>query len=110
MPQRTTTQIVKALFKEPYNIRKLDSFIRYRMKRLGAEGVINQRKKSRKFIYSVDEEKVFFGEGVLRMNGVDVDMGYFIVVKKDDETVAKSLDDYERRIGLPKKIFSEKRI
>lgn len=42
------------------------------------------------------------------MNGVgDVDMGYFIVVKKEDETIAKSIDDYEKRIGA-KKIFSEK--
>ena len=61
-------------------------------------------------IYNVDSDKVFFGQGVLRMDGLgDVDMGYFIVVKKKDETIAKSIDDYERRIGA-KKIFSEQRI
>lgn len=58
-------------------------------------------------IYNVDSNKVLFGEGVLRMDGFgDVDMGYFIVIKKDDETIAKSIDDYERRIQA-KKIFSE---
>ena len=107
VPESTTTQISRALFKPPYNIRKLDSFIRYRLKRFLAEKIITQTKKSRKLHYSVDPTKVLFGEGVLRTNGFgEIDMGYFIVVKKEDETIAKSLDDYERRIGA-KKIFSE---
>jgi DNA-binding Lrp family transcriptional regulator len=100
MPDKTTFDIAKALFKPPYNLRKLDSFIRYRVKRLIEEGVLKQMKRERKLHYAVDEGKVFFGEGVLKMNGVgEVDMGYFVVVKKEGETVAKSLDDYERRIG-----------
>lgn len=106
VPDSTTTDVAKALFKPPYNIRKLDCFIRYRLKRLIEEGVLKQTRKSRKLHYSVDSDKVFFGEGVLRMNGVgEVDMGYFVVVKKKDETVAKSLDDYERRIGIKKKLL-----
>lgn len=110
VPESTTTEIVRALFKPPFNIRKLDSFIRYRLNRFVAEGIIKQSRKNRKMIYNVGADKVFFGEGVLQMNGVgDVDMGYFIVVKKDDETIAKSIDDYERRIGA-KKIFSEQPI
>lgn len=44
------------------------------------------------------------------MNGIgDVDMGYFIVIKKEDETIAKSIDDYEHRINA-RKIFSEQPI
>lgn len=98
VPDSTTTDVAKALFKPPYNISKLDSFVRYRVKRLIGEGVINKVKKGGKMRYSVDEGKVFFGEGVLKMNGVgEVKMGYFVVVKKPDETVAKSIDDYERR-------------
>ena len=61
-------------------------------------------------IYNVDTAKVLFGKGVLQMDGLgDVDMGYFIVIKKKNETIAKSIDDYERRIGA-KKIFSEQAI
>lgn len=104
VPESTTTAVAKALFKPPYNIRKLDCFVRYRLKRLIEEGVLKQFKKDRKLLYSVEEAKVFFGDGVLKMDGVgEVKMGYFIVVKKEDETVAKSLDDYERRIGIKKK-------
>lgn len=100
VPNSTTTSVSKALFKPPYNLAKMDCFIRYRLKRFVSEGIVKQSKQGGKFHYSVDEAKVFFGEGLLKMNGVgDVDMGYFIVVKKQDETVAKSLDDYERRIG-----------
>lgn len=110
VPDSTTTDMVKALFKPPYNIRKLDSFIRYRVNRLLGEGVLLRKKKERKFSYSVDEAKVFFGKGILHMDGVgEVEMGYMIVVKKEDETIAKSIDDYEQRIGA-KKIFSEQDI
>lgn len=60
--------------------------------------------KDRKLHYTVDEQKVFFGNGVLKLNGVgEIQIGYFIVIKKKDETVAKSIDDYERRIGVIKK-------
>jgi hypothetical protein len=105
VPNSTTTAISKALFKPPYNIRKLDSFIRYRMQRLASEKVVSVTKKKRKFHYNIDGSKVFFGEGILKMNGVgEIDMGYFVIIKKEDETIAKSLDDYERRIG--KKDFS----
>ena len=106
VPNSTTSDVAKALFKEPYNIRKLDCFIRYRLKRFMEEGLITQDRRQRKSIYSVDEGKVLFGNGVLEMDGVGkVEMGYFIVVKKKDETIAKSIDDYERRIGA--KSFSE---
>jgi len=72
-----------------------------------AEGIVKQYSKTRKNRYVVDPEKVLFGDGVLRLDGLgEVEMGYFIVVKKKNETVAKSIDDYERRIG--KKILSEK--
>ena len=68
---------------------------------------MKKTKKSRRLHYSIEESKVFFGKGILQMDGIgDVDMGYFILVKKKDETIAKSIDDYERRIGA-KKIFSE---
>lgn len=100
VPESTTTDIAKTLFKPPYNLSKLDCFVRYRLKRFVSEGIVKQNKQGGKLHYSVDEAKVFFGEGLLKMNGIgEVDMGYFIVVKKQDETVAKSLDDYERRIG-----------
>lgn len=106
VPDSTTSAVAKALFKSPYNLAKLDCFVRYRLKRLIGEGVVRQAKKSRKLHYSVDGDKVFFGEGVLRMDGVgEVDMGYFVVVKKKDETIAKSLDDYERRIGIKKNLL-----
>jgi len=105
-PNSTTSDVAKALFKPPLNLRKLDCFIRYRLKRFMEEGLITQACRQRKAIYSVDEGKVLFGNGVLEMDGVGkVEMGYFIVIKKKDETVAKSIDDYERRIGA--KIFSE---
>jgi len=107
MPDKTTSDIAKALFKPPYNLRKLDCFIRYRLKRFYGEGIVKQVKKERKYRYSVDQKKVFFGDGVLRLDGLgEIQMGYFVVIKKNDETVAKSIDDYERRIGA--KIFSEK--
>ena len=112
VPESTTSDIAKTLFKRtkelpPYNLRKLDCFIRYRLKRLVEEGAIKQLRRSRKFIYSIDPKKVFFGDGVLRLNGLgEIQIGYFVVVKKKDETVAKSIDDYERRIG--RKIFHEK--
>lgn len=110
VPNSTTTEISKALFKPPYNIRKLDSFIRYRLKRLIEEKIVASTKKERKLRYTVDETKVFFGEGILRMNGIgEVDMQYCILIKKSDETIAKSIDDYERRIDR-KKIFSEQRL
>lgn len=110
VPNSTTTDISKALFKPPYNIRKLDSFIRYRVSRLVVEKIVAQTKKQRKFHYSVDADKVLFGDGVLKMNGIgEVDMGYFIVVKLESETIAKSLDDYEKRIGVSK-TFSEKQL
>jgi len=42
------------------------------------------------------------------MNGLgDIDMGYFVVIKKRDETVAKSVDDYERRIGKAKNFHEQ---
>lgn len=105
VPNSTTTDISKALFKKPYNIRKLDSFIRYRLKRLIEEQIVSSTKQKRKLHFTIDESKVFFGEGILRMNGIgEVDMGYFILIKKADETVAKSIDDYERRIGRKKKL------
>jgi DNA-binding Lrp family transcriptional regulator len=108
-PQSTTTQVAKALYRPPYNITKLSAFIRYRMNRLQEEGVINKLKQSRKYHYSLDNQKVFFGDGVLRLDGIgEVQLGYFVVVKKESETVAKSLDDYEKRIG--KKIFYQEAI
>ena len=107
MPEKTTSDIAKALFKPPYNLRKLDCFIRYRLKRFYEEGIVRQVKRERKYHYSVDQKKVFFGDGVLRLNGLgQVEMGYFIVIKKKNETVAKSIDDYERRIGA-KKIYEQ---
>lgn len=108
VPESTTTEISKALFKPPYNIRKLDSFIRYRLKRFIEEQIIVSHKKDRKYRYSVDADKVLFGDGILRMNGVgDIDIGYFVVVKtKNNQTIAMSLDDYEQRI-VAKKNFSE---
>jgi hypothetical protein len=107
-PNSTTSDIAKALFKPPLNIRKLDCFIRYRIKRFIEEGVVHQTKKHKKNIYSVDDKQVFFGNGVLKMNGLgDMEMGYFIVVKKKDETIAKSIDDYERRVGLAKIIHEQ---
>lgn len=108
VPDSTTTEISKALFKPPYNIRKLDSFIRYRLKRFIEEQIVVSHKKERKYRYSVDADKVLFGDGILRMNGVgDIDIGYFVVVKtKNNQTIAMSLDDYEQRI-VAKKNFSE---
>lgn len=103
VPNSTTTTIAKALYKPPYNLRKLDCFIRYRLKRFIEEDIIKQNRNQGKLHYSVDGEKVLFGNGVLKMNGLgDIDMGYFVVIKKRDETVAKSVDDYERRIGKAK--------
>lgn len=103
VPDSTTTAIAKALFKPPYNLGKLDCFVRYRLKRLTAEGVVNPVKQSRVIRYSIDEKKVFFGEGLLEMDGLGkLDMGYFVVIKKEDEIIAKSIDDYEKRIGAKK--------
>ena len=108
MPNSTTTEVVKALYKPPYNIGKLDSFIRYRVKRLAAEGIIQVSRKSRKMIYNVDSSKVFFGWGVMLLEDLgDVGIGYFIVVKKEDGIIAASIDAYESRVGA-KKFFSEK--
>jgi hypothetical protein len=108
MPDSTTTEISKALFKPPYNIRKLDSFIRYRMKRFVEEQLVFANKKERKYHYSINEERVIFGDGILRMNGQgDIDIGYFVVLKTlTGQTIAVSIDDYEQRVGA-KKIFSE---
>lgn len=108
-PDSTTTDISKALFKPPYNLGKLDSFIRYRMKRFVEEKLVATIKKERKNYYSVNEERVIFGDGILRMNGQgEINIGYFLVFKtKTDQTIAVSLDDYEQRIK-PKKNFSEK--
>jgi hypothetical protein len=108
VPESTTSDIAKTLFKRtkelpPYNLRKLDCFIRYRLKRFYREGIVKQAKKEGKYRYSVDQKKVFFGDGVLRLNGLgEVEMGYFVVIKKKNETVAKSIDDYESRIGAKK--------
>lgn len=105
-PDSTTSDIVKALFKPPYSLRKQDSFIRYRLQLFVAQGIVKQYNKARKNRYIVDRQKVLFGDGVLRLDGIgEVEIGYFVVVKKKDETIAKSIDDYERRI---RKIFSEK--
>lgn len=105
VPDSTTSDIVRALFKPPYSLRKQDSFIRYRLQLFVAQGIVKQYRKSRKNRYVVDPKKVLFGDGVLRLDGIgEVEMGYFVVVKKKDETIAKSIDDYERRIG---RIFSE---
>ena len=101
VPGSTTTDTAKNLFKPPYNITKLDSFIRYRLKRFISQGIVNEVRRQGKNRYSIDEGKVLFGEGVLKMDGVgDVDMGYFIVVKDGRETIAKSIDDYEERINM----------
>ncbi len=110
-PDSTTTEISKALFKPPYNIGKIDSFIRYRMKRFVEEQLVTAKKKQRKNHYSVNEERVIFGDGILRMNGQgDINIGYFLVFKtKNGQTIAVSLDDYEQRIK-PKKNFCEKRL
>lgn len=108
VPDSTTTEISKALFKPPYNIRKLDSFIRYRMKRFVEEELVVAYKKERKYHYCVNKERVIFGDGILRMNGHgEVNIGYFIVFKtKSGQTIAVSIDDYEQRVGA-KKIFPE---
>jgi len=64
------------------------------------EGLVKQLVRRRKKYYAIDPRKVLFGDGILRMDGVgEIHMGYFIVVKKENETVAKSIDDYYRRIG-----------
>lgn len=100
VPESTTTQIAKTLYKPPQNIRKLDCFIRYRMKRFIEDGIVKQSKSGRASHYSVDSEKVFFGNGVLKLDGVgEVQMGYFLLIKRGNETIAKSVDDYEKRIG-----------
>jgi len=99
MPQSTTSTIAKALFKSPFNLRKMDMFIRYRLQRFQEDTLLKIVSRGRKKYYSVDSQKVLFGDGVLKMDGVgEVHMGYFIVIKKPNETVAISLDDYERRI------------
>jgi len=107
IPDSSTTDIARALFTPPYNIRRLDSFIRYRVKRFVEEGIITQIKRSRKLYYSVDTEKVLFGDVTLNMEGVgEIDIGFYIVVKLKDGAIAKNLDEYEKRIGA-KKIFAE---
>jgi len=99
-PESTTSTIAKALFKVPFNLRKMDCFIRYRLQRFEGDDLLKIQSKGGKKHYSVDVGKVLFGDGVLKMNGVgQVEMGYFIVVKKKNETIAKSIDDYARRIG-----------
>jgi len=106
VPNSTTSDLAKALFKPPYDIRKLDCFIRYRVKRFLEEGIVKKSMKDKKLHYTVDGQKVIFGDGVLKLNGVgEVQIGYFIVIKKKDETIAKSIDDYERRIG--KKFYEQ---
>lgn len=106
VPNSTTTEISRALFKPPYNIRKLDCFIRYRVNQFVETGIIKQVKKGGKNRYSIDENKVFFGQGVLKLNGADkMHIGYFVVIKTEDATIAKSIDDYERRIGRSKKFL-----
>lgn len=98
-PGSTTSEIGNALWTAPFNLRKVDTFIRYRLQRFEAEGVVTYTMKAGKKRYSIDQMKVLFGDGVLNMNDVgQVSIGYFIVVKKKNETVAKSIDDYERRV------------
>jgi hypothetical protein len=98
-PGSTTSEIGNALWIVPFNLRKVDTFIRYRLQRLEAEGVVTHAIKARKKRYTVDPGKVLFGDGVLKMDGLgQVSIGYFIVVKKKNETIAKSLDDYEKRV------------
>lgn len=98
-PNSTTSDIAKALFHPPFNLRKLDCFIRYRLDRFLGEDIIKCSGTRGKKHYDVDRKKVHFGEGIIRMNGVsEIDMGFFIVVRKKNETIAKSIDDYERRL------------
>ena len=110
VPNSSTSDIAKALFKPPYNLSKVDCFIRYRLRRFVEAKIVSQITQKRKRQYTVDLKRVMFGNGVLRLDGIDeVNMGYFIVVKTDFETVAKSVDDYERRIGR-RKIFPKERL
>lgn len=91
------------MFKPPYNIGKLDSFIRYRLKRLIAQEVVKTRSKDRKQHYSTTEDKVLFGNGILKNDGLgEIEMGYFIVVKRKDGTIAKSIDEYEKKFRIGK--------
>jgi len=78
------------------------------VERLLDDGVLNCVSKQRKRYYSVDQKKVFFGDGVLKMDGIgDVAMGYFVVVKGREETIAKSIDDYEKRMKSGKFFYEQ---
>lgn len=83
----TTTELayVVAVIKDEYELRKVDSKIRYRLQRMLKKEMV--KKDGTK--YSVNEERVFLTEASMHLHDikVDVPMGMMLVAYPKDETI-----------------------
>lgn len=76
----STTELAKTLFqpKDDYELRKIDSKIRYRLERMRQKELL----KKNGVAYSVNIERVFLTKAIMKLKDVDVEvpMGQMLVV------------------------------
>lgn len=87
----STTDLAKKLFtpKDDYELRKVDSKIRYRLERMRKKELLSKNGVE----YQVNVERVFLTDSFLHLDiGVDVAMGMMLVVyPKDDNLMMRQI-------------------
>jgi len=109
----TTTELTKKLYdtKDSREIVKIDSMIRYRVKRLAKMDIITSSNTTPAY-YDLNKSCVFFGKGNLKINiennrFMTVAMGHFMVIRVENDIIVKSMDAYEERIKYKKSIIQK---
>ena len=91
----TTTQLAHQLLdpKDDYELRKDDSKIRYRLQRMEKGELL--KRESVKYIINV--ERVFLTKAAMHLDiGVDISMGYMLVVYPKDEDLIMRQISFEQ--------------
>lgn len=90
--EASTTELAYLLFapKDDYELRKLDSKIRYRLERMRKQEMLHKNGVK----YKVNEERVFLTPANLRLVDIDTEVGLgtmLVVFPKDDEIMMRQI-------------------
>lgn len=105
-PNSSVTDGAKALYspESTYDLQKRDAMLRHRYKGLAEAKLLRVRVGSRRSLYSIDTNQVFFGFGLqsielggTRQRGLGLDNEFCIAIRTGSGLRVQSLDSLERR-------------
>jgi len=82
----TTSDIAKKIFEinDRYELIKKSSMISYRLDGWVEKELLTVKKSNNKNHYKINTERIHTGEGLLKINGIDVDMGMSMALEIEE--------------------------